>query len=59
LIPESPGFNHGEYVKTSGCYVKDIENNYITIPDKTYKQVNFKNLELVSHNNNWQFIPHL
>lgn len=44
---------------TGGCYVKDIEDNYITIPNKNYKQVGFKNLELVSHNNNWQFIPHL
>jgi len=44
---------------TGGCYVKDIEGNYITIPNKNYKQVGFKNLELVSHNNNWQFIPHL
>lgn len=44
---------------TSGCYVKDIEDNYITIPNKNYKQVSFKNLELVSHNNNWQFIPYL
>lgn len=39
-----------------GCYVKDIENNYITIPNKKYKQVGFKNLELINHNNNWQFI---
>lgn len=39
-----------------GCYVKDIEDNYITIPNKSYKQVGFKNLELINHNNNWQFI---
>ena len=44
---------------SGGCYVKDIENSYITIPDKTYKQVSFKHLEFISHNNNWQFIPHL
>ena len=44
---------------SGGCYVKDIENNYITIPDKTYKQVSFKHLEFINHNNNWQFIPHL
>ena len=43
----------------SGCYVKDIENSYITIPDKTYKQVSFKHLEFICHNNNWQFISHL
>ena len=47
------GFTSGE------CYVKDIENSYITIPDKTYKQVSFKHLEFINHNNNWQFISHL
>lgn len=44
------GFNSG------GCYIKDIEGNYITIPDKNYKQVSFKHLEFICHNNNWQFI---
>jgi hypothetical protein len=39
-----------------GVYVKDIDNNYITIPDKNYKQVGFKNLIFLNHNNNWQFI---
>ena len=38
-----------------GVYVKDIEDNYITIPGKNYKQVGYKNLELINHNNNWQF----
>lgn len=38
-----------------GCYIKDIENNYITLPNKSYKQVGFKNLELICHNNNWQY----
>lgn len=42
-----------------GCYVKDINDNYITIPDKKYKQVSCKHLEFISHNNNWQFIPSL
>ena len=42
---------------SGGCYVKDIDNNYITIPDKSYKQVGFKSLELICHNNNWQFSP--
>lgn len=42
-----------------GCYVKDINDNYITVPEKTYKQVSFKHLEFVSHSNNWQFISHL
>lgn len=44
---------------SDGCYVKDIENNYITIPNKTYKQVSFKHLEFINHNNNWQFISRL
>ena len=44
---------------SGGCYIKDIEGNYITIPDKTYKQVSFKHLEFICHNNNWQFISHL
>lgn len=44
---------------SGGCYVKDIENVYITIPGKYYKQVSFKHLEFINHNNNWQFISHL
>lgn len=44
---------------SNGCYIKDINNEYITIRNKNYKQVGFKNLELINHNNNWQFIPHL
>lgn len=40
----------------SGCYVKDIDDNYITIPGKTYKQVSFKYLKVICHNNNWQMI---
>ena len=44
---------------SGGCYVKDTDGNYITIPDKTYKQVSFKHLEFINHNNNWQFISHL
>lgn len=40
---------------SGGCYIKDIEDNYITLPNKTYKQVGFKNLELINHNNNWQY----
>lgn len=48
------GFTNG-----GGAYIKDILGSYITIPEKTYKQVSFKYLEFISHNNNWQFIPHL
>ncbi len=38
-----------------GCYVKNIEGSYITIPNKSYKQVSFKYLESINHNNNWQY----
>lgn len=41
---------------SGGCYIKDSNDNYITTPNKSYKQVGFKNLEVVNHNNNWQFI---
>ena len=34
----------------------NIENSYITMPDKIYKQVSFKHLEFINYNNNWQFI---
>lgn len=44
---------------SGGAYIKDINGHYITIPDKTYKQVGFKNLEFINHNNNWQFISRL
>ena len=37
------------------CYVKDINGNYITIPNKTYKQVNLSSLKLICRNNNWQY----
>ena len=40
----------------TGVYVKDTNNNYITMPNKSYKQINIKELKLINHNNNWQFI---
>lgn len=42
----------------SGCYIKDIHGSYITKPGKHYKQVSFKEIQLLSHNNNWQFAIH-
>jgi hypothetical protein len=42
---------------SSGAYIKDSENNYITLPSKSYKQVGIANLHLLCHNNNWQYIP--
>lgn len=42
---------------TSGsAYIKDKEDSYITLPNKTYKQVGICNLQLLHHNNNWQYI---
>ena len=40
---------------SGGLYVKDIEGEYITKPNKTYKQVSFKDIVVKNHNNNWQF----
>ena len=41
-----------------GCYIKDINDEYITIPNKNYKQVGFSNIKLICHNNNWQYAIH-
>ena len=38
-----------------GLYVRNIEGDYITKPNKTYKQVGFSNILVLEHNNNWQF----
>ena len=38
------------------AYVKDSDNQYITLPNKAYKQVGISNLQHVCHNNNWQYI---
>jgi len=40
-----------------GLYIKNIYNEYITLPNKKYKQVPYKQVQFVNHNNNWQFIP--
>ena len=36
-------------------YVKDIHGNYITMPNKTYKQVTLSSLKFMCRNNNWQY----
>lgn len=41
---------------SGGAYIKDKEGNYITLPNKSYKQVGISNLQLLHHNNNWQYI---
>lgn len=43
---------------SGGCYIKDSHNEYITVPDKTYKQVGLGNLNFICHNNNWQYAIH-
>ena len=50
-------FNKRGYISgfcSGGCYVKDIQGNYITVPNKNYKQINCKYLQFIKHNNNWQ-----
>jgi hypothetical protein len=44
------------FTGASMAYVKDIYGIYITNPNKSYKQVNLKDCEFVSHNNNWQYV---
>ena len=40
---------------SKSCYVKNINGNYITIPNKTYKQVSLSSLQFICRNNNWQY----
>ena len=54
-------FGHGQigYITgftSGGAYVKNVDGEYITIPNKSYKQVGIKYLKLLSHNNNWQYV---
>ena len=49
------GFITG-FTGASGAYIKTIEDEYIQKPNKTYKQINLKELVFVRHNNNWQFV---
>ena len=44
------GFS-GEY----NCYLKDLQDNYITKKGKNYKQINLSECKLINHNNNWRF----
>ena len=41
---------------SGGAYVKDNDDNYITPPNKTYKQIGINKIKLKCHNNNWQYI---
>lgn len=38
-----------------GVYIKDIQDNYISPPNKSYKQINIKELRLKNHENNWRY----
>ena len=40
-------------------YVKDFHNKYIALPNKTHNQINVKELKLINHANNWQYIIQL
>ena len=51
LVGKEKGFVTG--FTGSGCYVKDIFDNYITLPGKAYKQIPIKNIAVIGHNNNW------
>ena len=37
-----------------GVYVKRFDDTYITLPNKTYKQLPMRELRFISHCNNWQ-----
>lgn len=66
--PESGGFYLNDKVDvfgqtgyitgftSGGAYIKDSKGIYITLPNKTYKQVGMSNLKLKCHNNNWQYL---
>ena len=41
---------------SSGVYIKGVDNNYITLPNKSYKLVGVANIRILNHNNNWQYI---
>lgn len=41
---------------SGGAYIKDSNDEYITLQNKSYKQVSISNLQLLSHNNNWQYV---
>lgn len=41
------------FTGTSGAYINDKDDNYITEEGKTYKQVLLSKLKVLKHNNNW------
>ena len=65
--PSYQGFFLNDYVEvlgqngyisgftSNGAYVKNDKDNYVTMPNKKYRQVSISNLKLICHNNNWQY----
>ena len=43
------------FTGTTACYLKNINEEYITKKGKNYKNVNLSECRLINHNNNWQF----
>ena len=41
-----------------GCYIKNMNGDYIVLEGKNYKQVNPKQVKFISHNNNWRYEIH-
>ena len=41
------------FTGNSGCYVKNISDEYIQQDGKSYKQINLSQLKVLCHNNNW------
>ena len=52
-------FNQIGYITgfaSGGAYIKNAENEYISLPNKSYKKVSISNIRLLHHNNNWQYV---
>ena len=39
----------------TSAYVKDINDEYMQIPNKNYKPITLNRLKIICHNNNWQY----
>jgi hypothetical protein len=53
LAFDQKGFVSG-FTGASGFYIKNTAGEYLSMPGKSYKQISYKNIEFVNHNNNWQ-----
>jgi len=52
LFDSKIGFLTG-FTGKKGAYIKSINDEYLTLSGKNYKQVPLKSLSLINHNNNW------